>query len=112
MGERVKPLLTLPPAPLSEFVLLQPEQGLSFTTPAASWHPTVSCDWCHWVGLVWVWGRQGALGGKMEAQDRDRMDTEAVPGAGLGTESRHSHTPQCHQGATVPQQSLACAPGC
>uniref|UniRef100_A0A8D2MB39 WAP domain-containing protein n=1 Tax=Zonotrichia albicollis TaxID=44394 RepID=A0A8D2MB39_ZONAL len=32
---------------------MQPEQGLSFTTPATSWHPILSCDWSHWVRLVW-----------------------------------------------------------
>lgn len=48
----------------------------------------------------------------MEVQDRDRMETEAVPGAGRGTESQHSHIPHCHQGATVLQRSLVCAPWC
>lgn len=35
-----------------------------------------------------------------------------MPGAGLGTESQHSCTLPCHQGATVPQRSLVCAPRC
>lgn len=48
-------LLTLHPAAPSDCVLPQPEQGLSFTTPATSWHPILSYDWSHWVRL-WTEG--------------------------------------------------------
>lgn len=45
-------------------------------------------------------------------QDRGSMETEAMPGVGLGTEYWHSLTSHCHQRATMLQRSLVCAPWC